>query len=318
MQDERAALKAIALARRHSLSGAAAGLARRLGMAAAQDGRPAAALRWMLLAHDPARAAELAAPLLAKVQSALLQRASTYAVAPLDMPELHELAPLLMSLPGQHGVQQLAAAEAAGAVVLHHQQQQQQQHAVGGGLLVVRPYRELHCLRALLQLLDALALISRAAAGDGADTDAAAAASLRKAYAAARAPAVELLLEGLAPAALRLPLLVALLPIIDNPYAPFSTAEVHALLRVLAEVSGDEVPAVAAAVLSGTHGAATALPWPSTASNDGAARLQSRHISDVRLALCRGLAHAHVSEASGRGTCAALPPLGALALGSSY
>jgi hypothetical protein len=74
LQDETAALKAVALAQRHGLTGSAAGLARRLGMAAAAGGRTAAALQWFMRAHDPARCAELVAPLLAKVQQQLLEQ----------------------------------------------------------------------------------------------------------------------------------------------------------------------------------------------------------------------------------------------------
>lgn len=74
LQDEVTALKAFALAQRHGLTGAAAGLARRLGMAAAAGGRSAAALQWFMRAHDPARCAELVAPLLAKVQQQLLDQ----------------------------------------------------------------------------------------------------------------------------------------------------------------------------------------------------------------------------------------------------
>jgi hypothetical protein len=74
LQDDTAALKAVALAQRHGLTGAAAGLARRLGMAAAAGGRSAAALQWFMRAHDPARCAELVAPLLGKVQQQLLEQ----------------------------------------------------------------------------------------------------------------------------------------------------------------------------------------------------------------------------------------------------
>lgn len=74
MQDDVTALKALAIAQRHGLTGAAAGLARRLGMAAAARGHTAAALQWMMRAHDPTRCAELVAPLLARVQQQLLEQ----------------------------------------------------------------------------------------------------------------------------------------------------------------------------------------------------------------------------------------------------
>lgn len=73
-QDDRTALKALALAQRHGLTAAAAGLARKFGRAAAQQGRTAAALQWMMRAHDPAACAELVAPLLATVQRQLLSQ----------------------------------------------------------------------------------------------------------------------------------------------------------------------------------------------------------------------------------------------------
>jgi hypothetical protein len=74
LQDDAAALKAFALAQRHGLTGAAAGLARRLGMAAAAGSRSAAALQWFMRAHDPAKCAKLVAPLLLKVQQQLLDQ----------------------------------------------------------------------------------------------------------------------------------------------------------------------------------------------------------------------------------------------------
>lgn len=70
------ALKALALAQRHGLTAAAAGLCCRLGTAAAQEGRLGAALQWMMRAHDPAACAELVAPLLAQVQQQLLEQVS--------------------------------------------------------------------------------------------------------------------------------------------------------------------------------------------------------------------------------------------------
>lgn len=76
LEDERMALKALALAQKHGLAASAAGLARRLGRIAGQTGRLAAALQWMMRAHDPAACAELVLPLLDKLQQLLLQQVS--------------------------------------------------------------------------------------------------------------------------------------------------------------------------------------------------------------------------------------------------
>ena len=72
------ALKALELAQRHGLTATAAGLCRRLGRTAAQEGRFGAALQWMMRAHDPAACAELVAPLLVQVQRLLLEQVRLY------------------------------------------------------------------------------------------------------------------------------------------------------------------------------------------------------------------------------------------------
>ena len=76
MCEQQAALKALALARRHDLTAAAYSLCKRLAAAASQAGQLAAALQWALQAHDAQLAAELVAPLIAKVQQQLLARVS--------------------------------------------------------------------------------------------------------------------------------------------------------------------------------------------------------------------------------------------------
>lgn len=287
LQDEVTALKAFALAQRHGLTGAAAGLARRLGMAAAAGGRSAAALQWFMRAHDPARCAELVAPLLAKVQQQLLDQAGSYQAAPLDLPELSALEPLLAHLPAQ-------SSSKIGFVQQQHQQQ----------LLQARPYQELHCLRALLRLQEALQGVQRCqqpVAAAGAPVSAQQQAALSAAYRDVRGPVVELLLEGLAPAAMQLPLLLYLVPVFDSAHMPFSRGEVQGLLQVLGGASAGALPAAAAAVLAGRHSTVAGLALPAVAGSGSAGsngKLHARHVDDVRLVLCRSLVKAHVQQAA--------------------
>lgn len=113
---------------------------------------------------------------------------------------------------------------------------------------------------------------------------------------------MELLLEGLAPAAMQLPLLQYLLPVFESAYMPFSHADVQGLLQLLGSVTAGELPAAAAAVLAGQHSLLAGLSWPVDAGVPGATDsrtvLHARHVDDVRLALCRSLVKAHVHHAS--------------------
>jgi len=72
VHNQQAALKALALARRHDLTAASYSLSKQLAAAALQSGQAAAALQWALQARDPQLCAELVAPLIAKVQQQLL------------------------------------------------------------------------------------------------------------------------------------------------------------------------------------------------------------------------------------------------------
>jgi hypothetical protein len=124
-------------------------------------------------------------------------------------------------------------------------------------------------------------------------------AALASSYAAVRLPAMELLLEGLAPAAVQLPLLLYLVPVLDSLYTPFTRTDVQGLMQVLLAATGP-LPA-AAGVLAGTHGSMNGLEWPVVNDDEKgtkSSRLHVRHVNDVRLALCRGLARGRVAEST--------------------
>jgi hypothetical protein len=74
IDDEAAALKALALCDRHGLSAAARALCGRLAARAAEAGLPGAALRWALRGGDGARGAALVAPVVAKLREQLEER----------------------------------------------------------------------------------------------------------------------------------------------------------------------------------------------------------------------------------------------------
>lgn len=276
--DQQSAHQAMAVARRHDLTAAAYNLAKRLAAAASQSGQAAAALQWALQAHDPQLCAELVAPIIAKIQQQLLEQTGNFQAAPLDLPELQDLEPLLSNLPDSTG-----AAEAGWST------QQQQQRT--------QRYPELHFLRGMLQLQQGLQEVARCQqplAQDNGDADVLSQQQdemLQAAYASLRQPVQELLLEGLAPAALRLPLLLLVAPLLESAHTPFSRAEVVGLMRVMRSV-GAGLPSIAAAVLDGSHSGLPGVSWPA----GGGAKAAS--VEAARLALCRGLARADVVELS--------------------
>lgn len=233
------------------------------------------------------------ARLLAAVQTGKLQ------ATPLELPELEDLEPLLLNLPD--------SSSDAGEAESGEQQQQ-----------APRPprYPELQFLRAMLQLQQALQDVHRCQqplqtqqeppggkAGSKGDSRAVLpaevsqqqAAALQTAYARLRQPVRDLLLTGLAPAALQLPLLLLIAPLLESAYMPFSRADVMGLLRVMGSVSTG-LPSFAAAVLEGSHGSLPGVTWPDQLAEktgpDAAA------VNAARLALCRGLARAHVLGSS--------------------
>lgn len=217
----------------------------------------------------------------------LCVQTGTLQATPLELPELFDLEPLLLNLPDS---------SADGSADDSQQQQPRTQR-----------YPELHFLRAMLQLQQALQEVrscqqpmqqdqlTGVTGGSSRGRDVVLqgvsqqqVALLQAAYADLRQPVQQLLLEGLAPAAVRLPLLLFLAPVLESTYMPFARAEVQGLLNLMRGSSAG-LPSVAAAVLEGSHGSLPGVDWPSVAPNAPA-------VNAVRLALCRGLARAHVVE----------------------
>eukprot|EP00955_Chlamydomonas_euryale_P024647 259731-Chlamydomonas_euryale.AAC.12 len=89
---------------------------------------------------------------------------------------------------------------------------------------------------------------------------------------AASSAAMDLATCGATPRSLGLPLLFHLIPLLEAPYLAFTLAELHALLRWLTDL---ELAAGAGAMHVGMH---------------------PRHVKDVRLALARALARAHIDS----------------------
>ncbi|GBF94028.1 hypothetical protein Rsub_07296 [Raphidocelis subcapitata] len=318
--DPPSALKALSLCERHGLASAARALCARLAARAAGAGLPGAALRWALRGGDAARGAALAAPVVARLAAQLEQRAGSFQAAPLDLPELDELAPLLDCLPAlagwdpdcrDPGADGGAAGAGAGGDAAPRGGRG------GGGGRVAHP--ELQLLRSFSQLQSALRALAAeharqaaaaareeerqqqqqrkrgaAAAGGGGGGAAGAAAdsaALRAAYRAARRPVMDLLGLPLAPPPLRLPLLRLALPLLESAAAPFSRADVQRLIKVLAAT----LATLAAARADGVppdDGAAAA------AAAGGGDEAAGGKVGEVRLALARALARAHIAEAS--------------------
>lgn len=208
------------------------------------------------------------------------------------MPDLLDLEPLLAHLPQQHSMNDLAGL-----------QQHLDSSSSHSAALQTRSYQELHFLRAFSRLQVAIADVERHQQQPGEQQQ-----LLAAAYAAVREPVVQLLLEGLAPAALQLPLLLYLVPVLDSVHMPFSREDVHGLLQLLSGAAGG-LPAAAAAVLAGGYNLSPDIPWPSVAgehpllpaavpAKETSIQLHPRHVNDVRLALCRCLVKAHVGETS--------------------
>jgi hypothetical protein len=230
-----------------------------------------------------------------------------FQASPLDLPELSDLEPLLLNLPGSSTADTAAADGGGGgeACAVDGTEPQAQQR--------LQRYPELQFLRAMLQLQQALQEVhscqqpvqaqaqvllgQQGSKGDSStllsDLSQQQGTLLRGAYAALRQPVQDLLLEGLAPAAMRLPLLLWIAPLLESAYMPFSRSEVQGLLRLMVSVSTG-LPSVAASVLDGSHGNLPGISWP-TALSDKAGP-DAAAVNAARLALCRGLARAHVVE----------------------
>jgi len=200
--DGRAAHKALALCARHGLSGAAAALCRRLGARCAELGARGAALRWLLRAHDARGVAALAAPLLEAVRRALCARAAEcaggggYAVRPLPLPELEELAPVLDACLAAGGPAEVALSRGGGGGFSGGDGgggggPDAGAAAPSAGALAVaastRPYPELQFLRCFVRLQRAAHAAQQAQAAADARAAEAAAAAERAADAAAAA-----------------------------------------------------------------------------------------------------------------------------------
>lgn len=208
-------------------------------------------------------------------------QSDNFQAAPLELPELQDLEPLLLNLPD-------TTADALGG------------EQTAGAPSRLQRYPELHFLRAMLQLQQALQQVqscqqpvpagSKGVVAQG-DVSQQQVAALQSAYAAARQPVQDLLLNpGLTPAALRLPLLLYIAPLLESAYMPFSRTDVAGLQRIMAAVTAG-LPSVAAAVIEGSHGSLAGVTWPvELTGNKGAAAVNA-----ARLALCRGLARAHVA-----------------------
>jgi hypothetical protein len=316
--NQRDVLRAVALAQRHGLTAAGRGVARRWAAALAEGGQLAGALQWALLAHDAPLTAQLVAPLMARVQQELLAQANGGQAGALDLPALQDLEPLLLSLlrPPSGDAADAAAAngDSGGAFsfeflrrhLSQQQQQQQQQHpqqpqqpdAAAAWKQHARqqqPYPELSFLAAMLQLQTALQELRRCAqgqqqavGGNGAasgDLSEQQAAALGSAYQGLRQPVRQLLLEGLAPAAVRVPLLVCVAPLFDSKHMPFVRSEVQGCMQVLADATTG-MPAAASAILDGTSGISVGLQLQCSVDDEA--------LKTARVALCRGLARAHV------------------------
>ncbi|KAI8463575.1 MAG: Nup85 nucleoporin-domain-containing protein [Monoraphidium minutum] len=314
-KDEPSALKALALCERHGLPSAGRAACARLAARAADLGLPGAALKWALRGGDAPRAAALAAPVVGRLAEQLQARAQSSApdVAPLDLPELDELAPLLDCLPPLAGYDEVSgaagqfgrdggagpsqgellssglsssAAAAAGAAAARRRRLR----AAAAGAAPRGAYAELQLLRAALRLQSALRALAAAQAGGGGGEQQQRA--LRAAHAAARGPVMDLLGLPLAPPHLRAPLLRLAAPLLESECSPFSRADAARLLHVLAATLSQQAAARAEGAPP-DGGAGGDGGKDGGGGGGGGARL-----GEVRLALSRALARAHILEAS--------------------
>lgn len=245
--------------RQHGLSAAAAALCRRLAARATEQGLHGKALQWLLCARDEAGAAQLVAPLVAEVGEHLAaRRGGSYSPSALQLPQLQELEPLLSCLPGGGDAGALAAALSFPE------------------LQFLASFQQLDAALAALQQQQAA--VASAAAGAAVTPGSKAARALEEAYAAARGPALALLRPGgLAPPALVPALLAHVVPLLESEWLAFSEADVKLLLARHMEAERAE----AAGLVGG-------------GASDGG-RGAARGAMDVRLALTRALARAHIA-----------------------
>lgn len=182
-----------------------------------------------------------------------------FRAAPLNMPELYDLEPLLLNLPDS-----TAGSEAAAEGVQQPQQPRSQR------------YPELHFLRAMLQLQQALEEVQRcqqpvqqpeqptsAGSAHSSVNSTMQAVMLQQqtaarqaAYAQVQQPVQQLLLDtpALAPAELQLPLLVYLAPVLESVHMPFSRDQVDELLALKRKRTQPGAEAIAIAEGSSGNG----------------------------------------------------------------
>jgi hypothetical protein len=214
--------------------------------------------------------------------------------APLNLPELHELAPLLDCLApiASWGADEPSSAAGDGNATFSFpltaakaERARRAGRRAGGRV----PLPELQLLRSVATLQAALQALAGVAATGGGSRGV-----LAKAYAAVRPPVMDLLGLPLAPAPLRLPLLRFALPLLETAHTPFSRSDVQRLLQVLTATLASLAAARADGTAADDGGGA-----PGSGSGVEAAGLgPAGRVGEVRLALARALARAHIAEAS--------------------
>jgi len=172
-----------------------------------------------------------------------------------------ELQSALHTLSTEHARQAAAAAQEAAAAA--QQQQQRRKHEGGGN-----------------------APPTSAASGGTA--------ALRAAYQKARRPVMDLLGLPLAPASLRIPLLRFVAPLLETGCMPFGRGDVQRLLQVLGATLALQAAAKAEGVAADDGGGGGGAQG-AAAGEEGAGGVK---VGEVRLALARALARAHIVEAS--------------------
>jgi hypothetical protein len=253
------------------------------------------------------------------------KQANSFEAAPLDLPELDELAPLLDCLPPLAGWDADDAdnngAGDAGATAGSSPHRRRPRSGAAPAARVAHP--ELQLLRSFSQLQSALRALAAeharqaaagakeaaaaapqsqrrrqaAAAASGALVAPSSAAALRAAYQAARGPVMDLLGLPLAPPPLRVPLLRFVLPLLESGCMPFGRRDVQRLLQVL----GATLAAAAAARADGIpadDGPAAGAAGAGAAAAGGGGAEGAEGVGEVRLALARALARAHIVEVS--------------------
>lgn len=311
--DMRQLLKALHLARAHGLTSTTAAICRSAGMRCWYAGRLDAAVHWLLQCHDRPLLAAVLQPLLQQVEDALLRNLSNYTVAgaAAALPLTDDLAEMVAAVVAAVPLPPVSAAAAATAAAPAGAPSSSSPSSAAAAAAAVHPTLQL--LHDFLALHKAAGRVERSqrqqqqqAAAPGSAAVGAVSEHEAAALLAVRDALMSLMDNDTLPRSTCLPLLFFAVPFLEARCLAFSVQDVQRLLTKVSAVTLSPAPRSGG---SGNNYSNTPVCHPApqqpgaaaggaTAAQQQLQKLHTRHVLDVKLALTRALARAHIVESS--------------------